>query len=1311
MRRGGSGHEGGRSGGLFDRRRARSGSLYQHMSSESGDSGIPPRPKGAELRTHVRYPLYLDAMVIVPGVGSIHCKARDYCEGGMFLAWEGGTMPAVALARGTPITVQFRTASEGREYGIAATVARALSGGMGVAFANPDPIALAVLEAIARQGTGQRAGASGHVTGPERDRLRAETRTLVNGYVGPISDVLFKRLDERFFLAARDAGNNVEQRAFFDTVAILKMKKEELVAVVRAGLLDRLDHLGQRGDDASTSGGGSGLSLVGKDEFEELLIIAEIVSRAEQRYKEQLWRVEGRLSQIADHVVDRGNNPVGPSAVCRLIAKALEPLQLPAAHLKMAYEIVDETVVPQLAALYGELDRHLEQAGLQVKAEVAAPPPARAQRRPQRPVDEQAVPVAAPVESQPGPLEVPGQAVHAGAGAFPPAAGSGAVPVGPYPSVHGGIEGANWPGGAYPQPSAQAADRPSAPVTGAPGATAQQPVHAPADYPGGPYAPGPPAAGAWPAGPPSGPVYTPPSPPGSGPAMASAGAAGPLPSGPPVAFQAVRTLLGLQRQLAAANAVALPAGETPAMGPSSAFVSAGSGGAGAYSPQDVLQAMDSLENEDRGPWGEETQGQDFHRRLLSVLASRSPEGGKALGSRESDALAMVGGMLNSMRADPALPAHMVPQLRRLRTPLHKLALMDERFLSDPAHPARQVVNRLAQLDLDAAPGPEGDALREQVDGYIERVAGDFQRNPQVFDEVLGELDKVVEERGGEYRRKLREVVQECDAQQAVLRAKRKADGSERAPQKEPSKEWAVWLNRAKRLRVGDGIMLKRGAQPPQRAALAWVGDDYGSFVFANGRGERAANMTLQELAMQLRRGSVRVLDRTDLPAMDRALYSALYRMHDDIGRQALHDPLTGLVNRKKFEAMIERRLVEAGQDGDAHAVAVLRFDGIAELAGRAGEAAANSLLRKLAEHIGGRLGEGATLARLDDSMFGLLLDRVSPEGARPVAEDLLALVEKVRVRYKDERFSISGNIGLAPLDAATDGAASVLAAATAAAELAHAGGANTIAIAQGAAVAIEAIAAGDSVDWRSWLEQTLADDTLVLRAERVRPVAAHNGTDAYSEVLLGAEVDGRVVLMPRSFGRAPEMAEQMRALDRLVLRESLRWIERNRDIVERIGGCAVNLSAHSLTDPSLMDYVLVQLTETMVPPGRICFEIAEAAAVGTLDETERFIRTLKEFGCRFVLEGFGSSDTAQGHLNSLPVDYLKIDGMFLRDLETSQADVAVVRSIAEIGRLMGKKTIAAAVPAEGVLARLLELGVDYAQGPAVAPVCLLADVA
>jgi EAL domain-containing protein (putative c-di-GMP-specific phosphodiesterase class I) len=176
----------------------------------------------------------------------------------------------------------------------------------------------------------------------------------------------------------------------------------------------------------------------------------------------------------------------------------------------------------------------------------------------------------------------------------------------------------------------------------------------------------------------------------------------------------------------------------------------------------------------------------------------------------------------------------------------------------------------------------------------------------------------------------------------------------------------------------------------------------------------------------------------------------------------------------------------------------------------------------------------------------------------------------------------------------------------------------------------------------------------------------------------------------------------MPTIDRWVVRSTLSWLASYPEHLDSLSMCSINLSGHSITDDSFLHFLTGQFKHCGVPADRICFEITETAAVSNLAKATRFIETLRQQGCRFALDDFGSGMSSFAYLKNLPVDFLKIDGAFVRDIMEDEIDFAMVRSINDIGHVMGKKTIAEFVENDDILARIREIGVDFAQGYGIA---------
>jgi EAL domain-containing protein (putative c-di-GMP-specific phosphodiesterase class I) len=195
--------------------------------------------------------------------------------------------------------------------------------------------------------------------------------------------------------------------------------------------------------------------------------------------------------------------------------------------------------------------------------------------------------------------------------------------------------------------------------------------------------------------------------------------------------------------------------------------------------------------------------------------------------------------------------------------------------------------------------------------------------------------------------------------------------------------------------------------------------------------------------------------------------------------------------------------------------------------------------------------------------------------------------------------------------------------------------------------------------------------------------------------------DGSII-PPRAFLHAAERYNLMLSLDRWVTQTAFQWLQSHPEQLDHLKLCTINLSGHSLGDADFMQFIIKELNESTIPPEKICFEVTETAAIGNLMKATRFMSILRNLGCRFSLDDFGSGMSSFAYLKELPVDYLKIDGIFVKDIADDPIDYAMVKAINEMGHVMGKETVAEFVEKEAILWKLREIGVDYAQGYAIA---------
>lgn len=420
------------------------------------------------------------------------------------------------------------------------------------------------------------------------------------------------------------------------------------------------------------------------------------------------------------------------------------------------------------------------------------------------------------------------------------------------------------------------------------------------------------------------------------------------------------------------------------------------------------------------------------------------------------------------------------------------------------------------------------------------------------------------------------------------------------------------------------------------------------------------------------------------------------QLERELTHQATHDALTGLVNRREFEQRLQRVLDNYQQGQSQHALCYLDLDQFKIINDTCGHSAGDELLRQLAMLFQDYIRQRDTVARLGGDEFGILLEHCSIDQARRVAEMVRKAVETFRFCWKRQSFQVGVSIGLVPITAAMNTTAELLRAADSACYVAKDNGRNRIQIYDD--IDQNLLQHHGQIQWVSRIQQAFDEDRLKLVFQPITPVNGSLPGNVHYELLLRMDKGDGEMLLPGSFLPAAERYHLITRIDRWVVRAALSWLEANPAHSEVLNLCSINLSGHSLGDENFQEYVLQQFENTRIPAEKICFEITETAAIANLLGATRFMKTLKYYGCRFALDDFGSGLSSFNYLKNLPVDFVKIDGVFIKDIADDPINFAMVRSINEIGQLMGKKTVAEFVENEAILAKLKELGVDYAQG-------------
>lgn len=420
-----------------------------------------------------------------------------------------------------------------------------------------------------------------------------------------------------------------------------------------------------------------------------------------------------------------------------------------------------------------------------------------------------------------------------------------------------------------------------------------------------------------------------------------------------------------------------------------------------------------------------------------------------------------------------------------------------------------------------------------------------------------------------------------------------------------------------------------------------------------------------------------------------------YHLSRKLSFEASHDPLTSLYNRREFERRLERALEESREEEATHALCYLDLDQFKVINDSCGHLAGDTLLRQLGELLRSRLRKGDCLARLGGDEFGVLLRHCTPEDALHVAESFRGWITDYRFHWEDQVFSIGVSIGVVPITSDLGTIINVLGAADRACYAAKDQGRNRIHLYLEDDAALNR--RRGEMQWVARIHRAFDDRRFRLDYQPIVPVEGDGPVSRY-EVLVRLLDEDEGLVFPGSFLPAAERYNLIGRLDRWVVETVLRRLASHPRHLRRLESCAINLSGWTLGDETFLAFCERQFEETGVSPEKICFEITETTAITNLAQATKLMQSMKELGCRFALDDFGSGVSSFAYLKRLPVDFLKIDGLFVKDIVSDPIDAAVVRSINEIAHAMGKQTIAEFVEDSAILESLLAMGVDYAQG-------------
>ncbi|WP_198264861.1 bifunctional diguanylate cyclase/phosphodiesterase [sulfur-oxidizing endosymbiont of Gigantopelta aegis] len=419
------------------------------------------------------------------------------------------------------------------------------------------------------------------------------------------------------------------------------------------------------------------------------------------------------------------------------------------------------------------------------------------------------------------------------------------------------------------------------------------------------------------------------------------------------------------------------------------------------------------------------------------------------------------------------------------------------------------------------------------------------------------------------------------------------------------------------------------------------------------------------------------------------------KMEQSLSYQATHDSLTHLINRTEFENRLQQSIERSKRDKLTHALLYMDLDNFKIINDTCGHIAGDQLLRQITKMLEDKLRRGDVLARLGGDEFASILEGCPVERATLIAKEICQDIQAYNFVWEAQTFNVGVSIGLVPIDEDCNSVVQLLSHADSSCYAAKDMGRNRVHVYQEDDA--DVMKKKGEMQWVSRINQALQENRFMLYFQLIKPINAEE-TGLHFEVLIRMKDEQGNIIPPGAFLPAAEHYDLIKILDHWVVRTAFTWLNEHPDLTRQISVCSINLSGSSIGDEHFMHHLIEQFNNCHFPASKICFEVTETAAISNLRVASLFIDTIKKLGCSFSLDDFGSGMSSFGYLKQLNIDYLKIDGLFIKDIVVDQVDAAMVKSINEVGQIMGLQTIAEYVENDEILEVIKSMGINFAQG-------------
>ncbi|VAW89960.1 diguanylate cyclase/phosphodiesterase (GGDEF & EAL domains) with PAS/PAC sensor(s) [hydrothermal vent metagenome] len=680
--------------------------------------------------------------------------------------------------------------------------------------------------------------------------------------------------------------------------------------------------------------------------------------------------------------------------------------------------------------------------------------------------------------------------------------------------------------------------------------------------------------------------------------------------------------------------------------------------------------------------------------LLQEIENRHE--GKTLSADEMRIMETTGNLYNEMYQDNLITHGAKQWLGKLELPMLDEALQDDSILHNPNHLTRRFINKLAQLEhynnheLDNLKG----TLRKKIETMLQQLSQQRKMEPSLLQPLLEKVESLLEVQDKAYQHNLNEVIDTCNDHTTLPALK--LNNLSRQKKEIDKDQFKEWRKRIRRMKKGDWILFDADESNAKRLRLVWISEAFTDYVFVNLKGQMQGSIKVDTLALHLSCGAAMVLNNADDSAFDRAQYRMLQKLNKQLLHETTHDALTGLLNRREFEKNLKN--LQASQQEPQDILCYYDLDYFDVINNSFGFEAGDKLLIDVANIFKETLDDRGLLARVGGNEFALLLRNTTTDDALTITEQFKTTIKHYQFVHEEGKSAVSFSSGIVPINLQQHEATRLLQTAEAACRLAKGKGVSQLHIIQVDDSDLKK--SNQVIYWASKIDDKLNSNALMLRYQPIVPVADKT-LRPHAEILLGITDQTGSLVSPEHFILAAERYRRMPEIDRWVISNVFKFFKQHPSLLEKLGGIAINLSGLSINDNNIIPFIMDQLKASQLPTSRICFEITETAGIDNLSSAAEFIKEIKQSGVSFSLDDFGTGMSSYAYLKNLPVDYIKIDGSFIRDIARNKSDHAMVKSVTEIGHFMGKKIIAECVEDKTCLEILQQIGVDYGQGYAI----------